>query len=124
MREAQSAARSSGRRRAYSPHRISQQRTVVHAITVPAVVRPTRTRNTAANPWGVERRDSLTAVTHRTARAMHHTGQRPPTGHSARDPPGTGAGSDSGAGVAAGTAGTAGTRDRSSPPGVPGAVAA
>ena len=64
------------------------------------------------------------AVTNRTARAMHHTGQRPPTGQSARDRAGTGAGSDSGAGVAAGTAGTAGTRDRSSPPGVPGAVAA
>ena len=42
---------------------------------------PVREPNTAAKTRGIDRIDSLTVVTSRTARARHPTGQCPPTGH-------------------------------------------
>src|SRR5271157_5969566 len=75
---------------------MSQQRTVVQAITAASVVRPNRKPNTVSKTRGVERNDSLTAVTSRTARATHQTGQWPPTGHGSVDRVDTVAGSGSG----------------------------
>ena len=73
-----------------------------------SALRPARKPNTAAKTRGVERNDSLNAVTSRTARAMQQTGQWPPTGDSASDRVSTVAGSWSGcsrAGAAAGSTG-------------------
>ncbi|MGC8640071.1 MAG: hypothetical protein ACP5XB_09370, partial [Isosphaeraceae bacterium] len=61
------------------PQRISQQRTVVHDIML-SNGRPISAPNTAVKTRGMERIDSLTAVTSWTAKAMHQLGQRPPTG--------------------------------------------
>ena len=87
---------------------MSQQRTVVQAITAASGVRPNRKPNTVSKTRGVERNDSLTAVTSRTARATHQTGQWLPTGHGSVDRVDTVAGSGSGFSLAGAVAGRIG----------------